>query len=428
MGDKGGVKALLLQKVPALFVQGCVCHSIALCASNACTELPNSIEEVARRIYSYIMNSPKRLSEFAEFQKFTEVQPHKILHPSCTRWLSLEEVVKRILEQWPALTLYFTSAALEDGMATASEVLQELHNPITKMYFAFLSFILPAVNRLNLEFQATSLKIHRLHTSISSSFKGILSYFIKPEKLKNKDLTQISVSDPSSFISLGDIYRGAKTESIYLEHSAAIAKRDLEQFQIKTLNFYVTLSRQMLKRFLSNNLFSNLQLLEALDPVNVFQGKPKSLIPLAVKFPNIVDERVYEEHNSEWRELTIGEIPALKDKRVSEPEKFWHAVSQERIGDSPRFPNLSNFMLNLMSLPHSSAAAERIFSLVTNIKTKNRSRLKTDTLNGLLHSKNLLQDVDCRTWQPTPKLIDKMNTKWVKSPAEVSQEVEDTQF
>lgn len=45
----------------ALFVQGCVCHSIALCASNACTELPNSIEEVARRIYSYIMNSNKRL-------------------------------------------------------------------------------------------------------------------------------------------------------------------------------------------------------------------------------------------------------------------------------------------------------------------------------------------------------------------------------
>ncbi|KAK4314253.1 hypothetical protein Pmani_014407 [Petrolisthes manimaculis] len=262
-------------------------------------------------------------------------------------------------------------------------------------------------------------------TKTSAIFKNVMG---NPEKLKNKDLTQISVSDPSSFISLGDIYRGAKTESIYLEHSAAIAKRDLEQFQIKTLNFYVTLSRQMLKRFLSNNLFSNLQLLEALDPVNVFQGKPKSLIPLAVKFPNIVDERVYEELNSEWRELTIGEIPALKDKRVSEPEKFWHAVSQERIGDSPRFPNLSNFMLNLMSLPHSSAAAERIFSLVTNIKTKNRSRLKTDTLNGLLHSKNLLQDVDCRTWQPTPKLIDKMNTKWVKSPAEVSQEVEDTQF
>lgn len=254
------------------------------------------------------MHSPKRLSEYTEFQSFTDVQPHKILHPSCTRWLSLEEVVKRIIEQWPALTLYFTSAALEDGMATASRVLEELNNPVTKIYFAFLAFILPVVNKVYLEFQATSLRIHRLRASISSSFKDILGYFIKPEKLKNRDLSQISVSDPSNYLTLGDIYRGARTESIYLQHSTQIPKRDLEQFQVKTLNFYVALSRNMIKQFLSHNMFRNLELLEALDPVNVCQGKPKSLIPLAVNFPNIVSETVYEELNSEWRELTVGEI------------------------------------------------------------------------------------------------------------------------
>ena len=117
----------------------------------------------------------------------------------------------------------------------------------------------------------------------------------------------------------------------------------------------------------------NLELLEVLDPVNVCQGKPKSL-PLAVKFPNIVEENAYEDLNSEWRELTVsvGEIQALKPEQTSdEPEKFWHAVSLERCGDEPRFPNLSILIMNLMSLLYSSAAAERIFSLVTNIKTKN---------------------------------------------------------
>ena len=131
----------------------------------------------------------------------------------------------------------------------------------------------------------------------------------------------------------------------------------------------------MLKRFLSSNLFRNLELLEALvDPVNVCQGKPKSLMPLAVKFPNIVEENAYEDLNSKWRELTVsvGEILALKPEQTSdEPEKFWHAVSLERRGDEPRFPNLSRLMMNLMSLPHSYDALERIFSLVTNIQTKN---------------------------------------------------------
>ena len=62
----------------------------------------------------------------------------------------------------------------------------------------------------------------------------------------------------------------------------------------------------MLKRFLSSNLFRNLELLEALDPVNVCQGKPKPLIPLAVTFPNIVEENAYEDLNREWPELTVA--------------------------------------------------------------------------------------------------------------------------
>lgn len=60
----------------------------------------------------------------------------------------------------------------------------------------------------------------------------------------------------------------------------------------------------------------NLELLEALDPVNVCQEKPKSLIPLAVKFPNIVDEAEYEDIYCEWRELTIGDVATTLHKNL----------------------------------------------------------------------------------------------------------------
>lgn len=424
MGGRAGVQALLKERVPALFVQGCVCHSMHLCASNACKELPHRIEELARNVHSYIMNSPKRLSEYTEFQIFTETQPHKILHPSCTRWLSLEEVVRRILEQWPALTLYFTRAALEDGMAVASSVLEELHNPVTKMFFAFLAFILPAINKVNVEFQATSFRVHKLRKSINSSAKAILSYFMKKESLKDKDLSKINLNDPSNYLQIEDIYRGAKVESIALDSSSSISKRDLQDFQVKTLNFYVTLSKQMFQRFLSSGMFDKLQLLEALDPENVREGKPKSVIPLAVKFPNIIEEQDYEELNREWRELILFEIPSLRESSM-EPEQFWYAVSKEKCGDRLRFPHVSKLMMNLMSLPHSSAAAERIFSLVTNIKTKQRSRLNTSTLNSLPHSKALLQNVNCKTWQPSTQLLKK--TTATKPTSEMREE-EELQF
>jgi hypothetical protein len=40
MGDQGGVKAKLLQRIPDIFVLGCVCHSMALCASKSAEKLP----------------------------------------------------------------------------------------------------------------------------------------------------------------------------------------------------------------------------------------------------------------------------------------------------------------------------------------------------------------------------------------------------
>lgn len=82
-------------------------------------------------------------------------------------------------------------------------------------------------------------------------------------------------------------------------------------------------------------------------------------------------------------------------------------------------------MMNKMSLPHSSAAAERLFSLKTNIKTKHRTRLQTETSNELIYNKALLHNAS--TWQPTPKLVKKMtDKKWPSS--ETTQDEEDLQF
>lgn len=99
-------------------------------------------------------------------------------------------------------------------MAVASSVLQELQNPVTKMFFAFLALILPAVNKVNVEFQATSFRVHKLKKSINSSAKAILSYFMRKESLKDKDLREINLNDPSHFLKIEDIYRGARVESI----------------------------------------------------------------------------------------------------------------------------------------------------------------------------------------------------------------------
>ncbi|KAB0789969.1 hypothetical protein PPYR_15745, partial [Photinus pyralis] len=91
VGAHHSVMSKLKRDIPHIFLFKCICHSFALCASNACLKLPRAVEDCVRNIYNYVANSPKRIEALKEFQNFTQTKIHKILHPSQTRWLSLEQ-------------------------------------------------------------------------------------------------------------------------------------------------------------------------------------------------------------------------------------------------------------------------------------------------------------------------------------------------
>ncbi|VEN59042.1 unnamed protein product [Callosobruchus maculatus] len=116
-------------------------------------------EEFVQDIYNYICRSPKRLKVYEEFQAFIDLKPHKLLRLSQTRWLSLEAVVKRILEKWQALKLYFTSEVIEEkDFMRPRQILDKFERPETEIYLSFLCYILPLINKLNLEFQSENRK------------------------------------------------------------------------------------------------------------------------------------------------------------------------------------------------------------------------------------------------------------------------------
>lgn len=94
-GKNHSVAALLKKDCPYLVVLKCICHSFALCASYACEFLPSSVESTARDVYNY---SPKRIGEFQDILCLLGDKPVKLLQPSKTHWLSLEMVVKRLID------------------------------------------------------------------------------------------------------------------------------------------------------------------------------------------------------------------------------------------------------------------------------------------------------------------------------------------
>ena len=92
-GEHNSVDSRLKEKIHDIFLMRCICHSAHLCASHACEKLPRTAEELLRDVYNYFCHSSKRQAEFRAFQSFSKVEPHKLLHPCQTRWLSLHACV-----------------------------------------------------------------------------------------------------------------------------------------------------------------------------------------------------------------------------------------------------------------------------------------------------------------------------------------------
>ena len=116
-------------KVPNLYILKCYCHSFHLVASHVCQTLSKTAEQLIHDVYNYFANSPKRKKSLGEFQHFVDVEPHKILNPCQTRWLSVATCVSRLLQQWQALELFFTAEAFEIKSLQSEKILQALKSP-----------------------------------------------------------------------------------------------------------------------------------------------------------------------------------------------------------------------------------------------------------------------------------------------------------
>lgn len=93
-------------------------------------------------------------------------------------------------------------------------------------------------------------------------------------------------------------------------------------------------------------------------------------------------------------------------------ETYWSEVRYMVDGDGKlRFPLLFKLVKGLLVLPHGNADVERIFSHVSQIKTKKRNLLHDDTINWILHAK--FQDQKCYQFNPNNIALNAVKTATV---------------
>ncbi|KAG7197076.1 hypothetical protein KM043_015661 [Ampulex compressa] len=86
----------------------------------------------------------------------------------------------------------------------------------------------------------------------------------------------------------------------------------------------------------------------------------------------------------EWRMLPLIFDDETKSILSNlEIDAIWKTIFEEKdLNKEPLFPNLEIVVQTALSLPHSNAEAERLFSIVTDVKNKKRNKMDAATLDA----------------------------------------------
>jgi hypothetical protein len=112
-GMNKGVAGFMYRKQSSIYMSGCMCHLMHLAAHKGGNELQKhlktSVEDALIIMYYYLDKSSNRKRHLQDLQLEHGTKPHKILKLVNTRWLSLNQCLQRMVEQWDPLREFFKS-------------------------------------------------------------------------------------------------------------------------------------------------------------------------------------------------------------------------------------------------------------------------------------------------------------------------------
>lgn len=337
-GKNHSVSTLLKEVMPNVLTIPCSCHSAHLCASYACKRLPKEMEDVMRGIYCHFSRSSARQREFAKFQDFVKAAQHTILSPGQTRWLSQEARVKRILEQWGALILYFQAEDIDDPTAANTLIHGMLSNEMTVPFLEFTSYSLNCFNEFNTLFQSASPKLHLLQERVLTLIKDFAQNFMHFKYVTDCCPTKIDPYLSTQYVPLDKVYLGmSATESIQkLSH-------ENYQFVIKHCrSFYIQAILEIQRRYDFSDVFFDI--VKLLNPANARKRNPDSLVKLFKQYPNLAKDKDVNvsQADREWRshshlEPILLQCESEDEVRILETETYWNRVLSLKLDGKPRY-------------------------------------------------------------------------------------------
>ncbi|XP_070529959.1 zinc finger protein 862-like [Cardiocondyla obscurior] len=382
-------KTKLEEKCKNLLTFSCPCYSAALAANAACAVIPHICEEFLRKISTYINNSPKRLAIFNEFTECFQNNTHKILKLCDTRWLTHYSCVDRVLESWDSIQYFLHDMVVNEKSKSAEYLLSLMINVETKEYFLFLKYILNVFNTFNAYFQAAETKIYLLQSKSVDFLVQVCTNFLKLDVL-DKILTNLSFNETDNYKPLFEITLGSECED-YLSELMEGHANVVTVIRQNCLQFYITAATEIKKRLPVNNIF--LYKLQVFSPQKaLFDSNRDSTfndVSFIAKRLSGFDENSLKQ---EWLALYSDFSPEEKQSLATISfDEMWQKILKRESNQNPKYPALISLVNAVRLLPYSNADPERTFSILTDLKSKKRNRLSSNTVNATCVFKSALK-------------------------------------
>ena len=340
---------------------GCAAHICHNCLHHAVDVFPIDVEVIVVKIYKFFYIYTVRVTELKEFCSFAEVEYKRVLEHGNTRFLSLLPAVETILRIFPALKAYFLS------QEKCPVVLRKFFEDESgEMYLLFIH------GQLNL-FNSAILAIEKMKVTATDVVFEL-----------NRLKTNLSERKDNKFI---PVIARRKLRALEEEGLIRIAgaQKEFDSFYRSCLE-YLDLwgnsfggGEQFL--WIRNKEFCWTEVEEAAEKVN--EIKHADFIDQDALFDEVVlAKSFWSSKMPDWEEEDVD----IQDKWI---DVFRH-FKYEKISIS----NLQKVMEYIFTLPGTSAAVERVFSIMNNVWSAERSSMTENTVRGLLLCKTNI-DLSC---------------------------------
>lgn len=278
VGEHDSVWTRIAAVSPQCIKMTCICHSLSLCVMHAFEKLPSSLGFLLAEVPKWFSKSSVRREAYKELFEVMcpdECRKAPFEKYSTTRWLVRGKVIYRILVNWNELKAYFLVAQPASTQAArykARLLLNILNDPITYLYFHFVSPLVTEFDRVNAFFQATDADPEEMYTELSSHYKSLRARVFDPE---GRPLPIEKVDFGGKFLFEATKYASS------VQHDKAAAQAKILEVKKRCLDFLLEAVCQVEKRLpAAHNIFKGLSALHPSKVLNARTRVPFSQLPL----------------------------------------------------------------------------------------------------------------------------------------------------